>query len=257
MRSTEERINEIKQNGYQLDFGTVFEAAFENYKKIVWYAGLMLLVFMVLFWILMAAGVLTYIGIDKLETFNKDLLQYTNQKEQALNFVLPLYAGIIVLSGIINPFMTGFYKMADCGQKGEEFHVSTMFTFYKPPYFISIFIATLLLSSLSYGISILFQLADLKTVGSLISMIISFFTFMTIPLIVFGNLNAIESIKSSIIIVSKQPLVLLGLLIVAIIAAILGIFGFCLGVFFTIPFVYSMCYTIYFSIIGNDIENKL
>ena len=78
-----------------------------------------------------------------------------------------------------------------------------------------------------------------------------------IPLIVFGNLNATEAIKSSVIIVSKQPLVLLGLLIVAVIAGIIGIFGLCIGIFFTLPFMYSMNYVIYKTIIGIDSVNEI
>ena len=49
MKLIKDKIEEIKANGYQIDFGTVFEHAFENYKKIALYAGLMLLVFLILF----------------------------------------------------------------------------------------------------------------------------------------------------------------------------------------------------------------
>jgi uncharacterized membrane protein len=75
---------------------------------------------------------------------------------------------------------------------------------------------------------------------------------LTIPFIIFGKLSSIDAIKSSIIIVSKQPLILLGLIIVSLIAAIIGIFGFCIGMLFTMPFVYSMNYMIYKNIIGID-----
>ena len=44
LKSTKKRIEEIKNNGYELDFSDVFNHAFENYKKIALYAGLMLLV---------------------------------------------------------------------------------------------------------------------------------------------------------------------------------------------------------------------
>jgi uncharacterized membrane protein len=80
---------------------------------------------------------------------------------------------------------------------------------------------------------------------------------LSIPLIVFGNLKAIESLKSSIAIVSKQPLVLLGLLIVAGIASMVGFIGCFIGVFFTIPFMYSMNYAIYSTIIGFDSKSEL
>lgn len=256
MKLINDRIEAIKSNGYSLDFGSVFESAFENYKKIVWYAGLMLLVFSILISITGVMGLIYYIGIENLEAFGEKMKQFSAQTDIPLDVSIKLNAGLILISALINPFMAGFLKMADCGEKGEEFHVSTMFTYYKSPYFLNIFIAILLITSISTGLSILLEQAGIAFMATLISMIISFVTFLTIPFIVFGKLNAIDAIQSSIAIVSKQPLVLLGLIIVAGIFAVLGIFGFCIGIFFTMPFLYSMNYVIYKTIIGIDSENE-
>jgi hypothetical protein len=49
----------------------------------------------------------------------------------------------------------------------------------------------------------------------------------------------------------------LGLLIVSGIASLVGFIGCCIGIFFTIPFMYSMYYAIYTSIVGIDSENEL
>ena len=256
MKLINDRIEAIKSNGYSLDFGSVFESAFENYKKIVWYAGLMLLVFSILISITGVMGLIYYIGIENLEAFGEKMKQFSAQTAIPLDVSIKLNAGLILISALINPFMAGFLKMADCGEKGEEFHVSTMFTYYKSPYFFNIFIAILLITSINTGLSILLEQAGIAFMATLISMIISFVTFLTIPFIVFGKLNAIDAIQSSIAIVSKQPLVLLGLIIVAGIFAVLGIFGFCIGIFFTMPFLYSMNYVIYKTIIGIDSENE-
>ena len=153
--------------------------------------------------------------------------------------------------------MAGFYKMSDCGEKDEEFHVSTMFSYYKFPYFSTIFLFVIILGIINTGLAMLLQSAGLNFVGTVTNLLISFITILSIPLIIFGNLNAIDAIQSSIIIVSKQPLVLLGLVFVAIIASVLGIFGFCIGVFFTLPFLYSMTYTIYKSIIGLEETSEI
>ena len=82
--------------------------------------------------------------------------------------------------------------------------------------------ATLLVAFVSVGLSLLFQYLELNIIGSIISLTISFSTLFTIPLIVFGKLNTLEAIQSSIVIVFKQPIVLLGLMIVAAIAVALG-----------------------------------
>jgi hypothetical protein len=257
MTPIKERIAAIKTDGYQLDFGTVFEHAFENYKKIVWYAGLLLFVFAILFIIFLSTGLVSYVGVKNMEEFNNNLKNFSNPNGMSSTILLPIQIGIIVSSSLLAPFTAAFFKMADCGEKGEEFHVSTMFSYYKAPYFWNIFSATLLLSFLSFGVSFLLELSGIQIIGNLISLTISFLTFLTIPFIIFGKLNAIDAIKSSLIIVSKQPIVLLGLLVVAIIATLLGLIGFCIGIFFTYPFIYSMYYAIYSAIIGIDVENEL
>ena len=69
---------------------------------------------------------------------------------------------------------------------------------------------------------------------------------------VYDGKYAIEAIKSSAVIVIKQPLMLIALIFISGIGAALGIFGFCIGIFFTMPFVYSMNYAVYKAIIGID-----
>ena len=44
-KTAQNRIEDIKKNGYTLDFGNVFNLAFENYKKIALYGGLVFFVF--------------------------------------------------------------------------------------------------------------------------------------------------------------------------------------------------------------------
>jgi hypothetical protein len=92
----------------------------------------------------------------------------------------------------------------------------------------------------------------IRFLGIIITYVIAIFTFLVIPLIIFGNLKAIEAIKGSCTIVAKQFFVILGLIIVSYIMALLGLIGFCIGIFFTLPFIYSMYYSIYKDSIGFD-----
>ena len=261
MTPIKDRIREIKTNGYQLDFGNVFEKAFENYKKIALYAGLMLLVFTILFGILIVGIIM----IAAISIFNinistlTEMLKPENLKPEnlSINFILIYSALIVGFTSLLSPFQAGFLKMADCGEKGEEFHVSTIFEYYKSPYFKEIFISTLLISLIGSGLSILLDYSGIQFIGTFVSIMISFLTFLTIPLVVFGKLKAVDAINSSITIVVKQPLQLFGLVVVAGIASMTGLIVFCLGIFFTIPFIYSMYYAIYSSIIGIDSESEL
>ena len=252
MKTTKEKIEEIQTNGYNIDFANVFNHAFENYKKIALYAGLMIFVFAILFGFLAGGIVILTFGVSALN--QKMLENVTAENFTGLHLAIYLIVGIL-FNCLFVPFSAGLIKMADSAEKDEEFHVSTVFQYYKNPYFQELVIATFLITIFSTGLSEMFKLVGIEIIGALFSAAISFFTFLTIPLIIFGNLKAIAALKSSMIIVVKQPLVLLGLLIVSGIASLVGFIGCCIGVFFTIPFLYSMYYAIYTSIIGIDSEN--
>lgn len=253
MKLIKERIEEINKNGYQLDFSTVFENAFENYKKIALYAGSMLLVFLVLFFMLVTAIIIALFGVEFINETIKPFLQHP---EKISNEGQLIYTGfVLIISCLLSPFQAGFLKMADCGERGEEFKVANIFQYYKLPYIINIIGATLIISVVSSSFSFLPQNPTNQLISLFISITLTLLTYLTVPFIVFGKLNSIQAIKSSIIIVSQKPLLVLGLLIVAGLGAITGIIGFCLGVFFTIPFTYSMNYSIYKAILGIDSEN--
>lgn len=251
------QIEEIILKKYPLDFGNVFEDALDNYKKIALYAGLMFLIFSVLASILIISVCIGYIGLENIEEFRVKIKQLSSLKVMPLDIALPLNSVLLLFSALLNPFMAGFLKMAKNGQEGEEFHVSTMFSYYKPSYFFNIFLSVILVGITSTSFVLLSDSAGLSFIGSLLSFIISILSYLSIPLIIFGNLNAIDSIKYSILLVSKQPIIFLGLIIIAIIGSILGIFAFCFGVFFTFPFAYSMQYAIYKNIVGFDQINDI
>lgn len=255
MKPVQDRIKEIKNNGFQLDFGTVFENAFENYKKIALYAGAMLLVFSILFGILIV-GLLFYIfGVEVIS----DLVQPGKlQEEMSKGTFLLIYTScIIVITCLLSPFQAGFLKMAECAEKDEEFHVSTIFEYYKLPYIINIFIATFIITTISSSLSFLPQSIGIQVTNFFISLSISLLTFLTIPLIVFGKLNAFEAISSSAAIILKKPILILGLFLMGTMGAITGLIAIGIGIFFTYPFVYSMNYTVYKSIIGIDSTSEL
>ena len=107
------------------------------------------------------------------------------------------------------------------------------------------------------GLNYLFDYLGIKFIGLLITIIVSFLTFLTIPLIIFSDIKAIEAITLSAKLVVKQPSILLGLLIVSIVLVCLGIIGLCIGVFFTIPFLYAMYYSIYSAILPFNEESEL
>ena len=250
MKSTLNQIEDIKNNGYSLDFSDVFNHAFENYKKIALYAGLILLVISILCFFL-GGGIL--ISLYGVEHFNKQFFENLQNKQPEGTTLLIYTLAATSVTAIMSPFTAGFLKMADSAYKDEAFNFSTVFTYYRAPYFSRLFTATLLIGLTSGLISVGFNFIGIKFIDTLFAIIISLFASLTVPLIVFGNLNILDAIKSSVVIVSKQPLVIALLFIVAGIGSVIGFIGCCIGVVFTIPITYSVKYAIYSAIL--EIEN--
>lgn len=268
MNQTLERLEDIEKNGYQIDFGNVFNHAFENYRKIALYAGLVLFIFTFIFCVLLFMSFGVYLTSLNIEEVNNQLIEnLQNQKSLETPMLLIIFS-IMVLSLVLTPFSAGFYKMCERADKDLEFKFSSMFSYYKAPYFLKIIIASILNALLGMLISTVFlsllkmmninQFGIVLLANYFISFVVYLLTFLTIPFVVFGNLGAVDAIKHSILIALKQPFVLAGLLITSIIGALVGFMGCCVGLFFTIPFIYSMNYAIYSSIIGIEktVENE-
>jgi hypothetical protein len=256
MNLKQDRIKEIVDNGYSLDFADVFNKAFENYKKIALYAGLIIFVFMVILILIIVSVGISFLGLGALSQESMKELSLNMENLSGINLVN--YVGVSILfSALISPLQAGLIKMAYCAERDEEFHVSTVFSYYTTKYFSQIFIATFILLVCSNGISMALNYSGIMLVGPIISLAISFFTILTIPLIIFSDVKAIDAIKYSFSIVSKQPLILLALIVVAIIGSMVGFIGCCIGVFFTLPFMYSMYYAMYSEIIGFNYEEEL
>ena len=254
IKTTQDRIEEIKNNGYTLDFGNVFNHAFENYKKIALYGGLIIFVFFFLLSILAFGVIIAIFGISA----SLEFLKPENLKPEALplNILLIISAVSVLIGSLLSPLTAGLIKMAYCAERDEEFHVSTMFEFYKAPYFKELFTATLLVSIVSSILSAIINYIQIPVLGFVVTVTVSLFTILIIPLIIFGKLKAVEAIETSILIVSKQPLILLGLIVVGTFAIMVGLIGCCIGIFFTLPFFYSLYYAIYSEIIGFELENE-
>ncbi len=255
MTPEESRIQELKENGYSLNFETTINFAFENYKKIAVYAGLLIFVFMVLFLILASVLLATYIGAPALLDLIKS--EKLDPKNFSDNFYLLYTSGLLLFSCLISPISAGLIKMADSAQKDEEFHLSNVFQYYKNPYFKELFIATFLISLTNMIFSSTIASLGIPLLPSLISIAISFLTILSVPIIIFSELKAIDAISSSIVIVLKQPLIILGLMIISYLSVFLGFVLCFVGVFITIPFLFSMYYALYSTIIGfnNKGEN--
>ena len=75
-------------------------------------------------------------------------------------------------------------------------------------------------------------------------------TIFTLPLIIYGKLSYTEALSKSIQLYAKQPLIILVAMLIAVIGMLLGIFILCIGIIFTVPYLYAMHYALYAQTIG-------
>lgn len=250
MKTTLQRIEEIKREGYQLDFTTVFGNAFENYKKIALMVGLFSLLLGLGFIILGAVGFVLIYGMKDASFFENMDAESMQLENFTTPFLIVYMVSVIFLTALFSPITAGFIKMARDAAKGQDVSFGTAFEYYSAPFFKEIFVAIVILTFFTTTFSFLLTFVGIQFLGGIISLVISFFTFLAIPFIIFGNLKAIEAIQASVTVVSKQILILLGLAIVGFLFAMMGMIACCIGIIFTTPIIYSLYYCIYDEIIG-------
>jgi hypothetical protein len=109
-----------------------------------------------------------------------------------------------LITCLLSPFSGGLIKMAYCAERDEEFHVSTMFEYYKAP-FTELFVATFFsyLTNTVIGGTKLHQIPILDVVVSITRIIYHYDDSAHY----FLKTKSLEAIQASVLIVSKQPLV--------------------------------------------------
>lgn len=247
----------------RLDFGGTLELAFENWKKIALLVGaLMILVGIV--------AMIIYGGLFAVIIGGTDILEQLTTLESNENTVAIATIGLIFsvfMAALFIPLTAGFIQIAHNAQIGEDFSFNTAFEHFKGRHFKELFLSALIINLTSQGISIVSQLiiSDpnsglaivLNLLVALLSLVITVLTFLTIPFIIFGNLNALDAIKASISVCGQKFFTVLILIIIMSICAALGFIGLCIGIFFTIPLVYSLQYAIYRNAVGIENEDEL
>ena len=262
--NTEQKIEAIRQNGYSLNFGTALEAIFSNYKKIALVAGAVILVMMAFFCVVWFALVIVFFTAG---SFASTMTNFEAQSLTTTGVLINLLIGVIS-AAILAPITAGLLKMADHAENHRDFGFSTAFEFYRDPAFKALFVAALITTFSAQGIGMILQMIGkssdslsmaglMNFLSILVSMTINLMTFMVVPLIVFGKLNAIDAIKASLLLVFKKFWTILLLVIVCFVCAMLGMVGFCIGIIFTLPLMNALQYVVYKSAVGIEDDSEM
>jgi len=262
MNPTIEKMEQLRKQGYKLDFGEVLEQTFVNYKKIALISGLVVLL---LFFIFFAAILGLSLLYNDINSFTQTLTGFEPGSVSTTKLIANMIITVIS-SAIMAPLSAGLLKIAHLAHLNKEISFSTAFDYYRSKYVKNLLVATALIAFTSQAITTLFNLLTsydksnevlFNTIAISIGLIISLVTYLTIPLIIFGNLSVLEAITSSIQLVLKKFWIILFLLIVCIICIFFGLIAICIGIAFTLPLLYSLQYTIYNSIVPIQEKDEL
>lgn len=253
MKSTQEKLEDIKRNGYNLEFGDVFNDSLEIFKKVIWITGFAFFILMGAFLVLYFAIIAFFFASDNfINTMTEISLM-----EGSLTFMVYTMLLVIVISVAISPMYAGVLQVCHNAKNNKDFDLSTVFIHYKTNYVKDIIISSLLIAITASLIADGLTLIGFGFLGTIITYIIQFFTLFTIPFIIFGNLKAIPAIQASFTLISKNFLVIFGLMLVAVIIAFFGIIALCIGILFTLSLIYTTQYAIYNAAIGVKEHDEL
>lgn len=240
-------LEDLKNNGYELDFSTVFNKSFDHFKKMALISGIGLFLLTLLFMLFFGIAVFGFAGISWV-TDSKNAFDVRHFEPLELFFYW-LVTTIISVVGF--PISAGFIQMARDASRNIPLSLGTIFKYYAHPKTAHLLMAGALVGGFNNLLSTLLNYVDWQVFGILTSFVISFLTLLTVPLIILDNQPFMQAIEGSIQIIFKQLILILGLWLISIMVAVCGIFGLCVGIFFTIPFLYALQYTLYAEIIGD------
>lgn len=254
MNKTNEQLKEIKENGINITTSNVMSEAFIYYKKTFFSAsaGLMLITFLASFLI---SSILVKIYGEDTEAVLKEMQSF-NPFTLSLKGMSIYLLGMTIFTAITSVFSAGFIKMSANAYIGKR---SSMLVAFK--YFISIrglyvFIAQFIVSILFSSIIFLLQSEGLNLVAMAINWLINTLIIFSTPLIIFAKQSPFEAIKNSIQVVNKQPVAIIFTLLLNYFLVGAGLLIFLVGIFFTLPYLFCIIFTLYRQTIGYYPEEE-
>ncbi len=264
MQNIQEKLEQINQEGVNIEPAKVMKEAFDLFKKTTLSAasGLMLIGFILSF--LTSALLVKFVDSDP-EVISEKFMNLNPLEFSGSQMGIYLLLGSVI-TAVASIFTAGFiysnYK-ADNQQRPTMFNCLRYFT--KKQAF-NIFIAQFTMSIIFSSISFALQLVGLNMVALAINWLINILLLFVVPLIIFADLSPFSSIAKSVMVVNKKPLtyifiMLLNYMIIIMVAMLLvslglGAFFLVLGIFLTLPMLFSVFYVLYKHSIGVfNIEN--
>lgn len=247
------KIEDKLMHGYPLDLGKVIEESFNVFKKTFLIGGAALILLTIVFVILYFGIIGVAFGFGN---FSETILQMQGMTKSP-TYIISTALTTTISSAIMAPITAGYIHINYLAKRNKEFSFSTIFEFFKGKYTSSLMLAYAIIGFTMAIINSLMAFANLEFLAFIPQGLISLVTIFTIPLIIYENMSYSDALSKSISLFGKQPFAIFGIGIIAFLFAMLGFIAFCLGIFFTIPFLYSSYYAIYEEAVGFEDKSEI
>jgi hypothetical protein len=254
MSNLNEKLNNIRQNGYQLSPFNVMSEAFVYFKRSFLLITTSLLTVILFLSFISSLFIRRYIDAD-----SPDLQEQINDMINLLlqpPYIYYYIGGVTILTALSSVLLAGYLKVNAEISQGKKPSFLIVFKYFVSKKGIYIFLAQLLISSVFSLITFALQLKNLQMVSMAINWLINTLTIFITPLIIFGNQKPLEAIKNSIMVVNKQPVPIILTVVLNYFLVLSGLFFFVIGFLFTLPYLFSVYFTLYKQVIGYTPEEE-
>jgi hypothetical protein len=264
MITTLQKVQNLNTDNFKFDIGDLISEILENFKKVWALQGAIMLVLALLVTVTIGSiGTLAF-SLGDMTSFFTD---YNPNDISSVGIIIKMVVTII-FAGLAAPLTAGLIHICYLADTNKNFNFSTVFDYYKSSYAKEIIFSAIIITTFSTGLQTISDMLRINldaiilpfyiTIPLVIfQILISLLAFLTIPFIIYGNLNAWDAIKSSFSLSLKKFWIILLLTILVSVGIVIGFFALCIGIFFTIPLWYSMQYIIYKTIMGVYVHNEL
>lgn len=258
MSQLNEKLAEIKNNGFVIAPFQVMGEAFTYYKK-TFFMVISTVILMVAAASILGSFILSNIlEIDPASTpeqIQLQILEFTNQllTPPYFYYYLAVFAVVNALSSIL---IAGYYKINAEVHLGLSPKYGSVFKYFISIKGLYIFITQLLISIVFILITIPLKSQNLEMVSMAINWLINTLTIFAIPLIIFGKMKPLNALKTSIMVVNKQPIPIILTVILNYFFLMSGLLFFFVGVLVVLPFLFSVYFTLYKQVIDFNLEEN-
>ncbi|WP_410880866.1 hypothetical protein [Myroides sp. DW712] len=256
MTNLKQTIQRLLQEGYDIQPFLVMKEAAYYYKKTI------LLVVVSLILTLFVASFFGSIALTRIIAINETatpaeiqekLIELTSKlTEPPLLYTYLLFA--VLFSALSSVLIAGFYKINAEAALGQTPRFTSVFKYFFSLKGLYVFLAQGMITLFFTVFSVLLKEYQLEMVSVIINWLINILTIFTTPLIIFGRMSPFTAIKTSIRVVNKQPIPIILTIILNYFLVFSGLFFFIIGILITLPYLFSIYFTLYKQIIGYNLE---